>query len=125
MRDIGNRIGRYRLGRYAPPDNPRSRRLRWILAALLVWLAWASFGSEHSFLRLWRLEQEHRQAQQDLETARQEQERLDHHDDPAAQRAMYERSLRENSGMARPDEIVYRVKSATPDSGRTAPQTSR
>jgi cell division protein FtsB len=120
MRDIGNRIDRYRLGRYAPPASPRGRRLRWILAGLLVWLAWASFGSDHSFYRVWRLEREHVQAQRELDRLRREQERLeDESDSPEAQRTLAERKLRENSGMARPGEIIYRVQGGTPDSART------
>jgi cell division protein FtsB len=126
MRDIGSRIGRYRLSRYAPPDNPRGRRLRWILVGLLVWLAWTSFGSEHSFLRLWRLQQEHTQAHDQLETARRDQERIDRWtENPKARRDLAERKLRENSGMARPGEIVYRIKGATPDTGRMIPEPTR
>lgn len=126
MRDIGNRIGRYRLGRYAPPDSPRGRRLRWLFAGLILWLAWASFGSEHSFLRVWRLEREHSRAEKDLGRLRRDQERLDQQSDsPGAQRELAERMLRENSGMARPGEIVYRIKGAAPDSGRRAPETAK
>lgn len=122
MRDIGNRIGRYRLGRYAPPDSPRGRRLRWILAGLLVWLAWASFGSDHSFYRVWRLEREQVQAQRTLERLRREQESLDQEtDSPEARRSLAERMLRENSGMARPGEIVYRIQGGVPDTARMVP----
>jgi cell division protein FtsB len=124
MRDIGNRIGRYRLGRYAPPVNPRTRRLRWLLAGLLVWLAWASFGSEHSFYRVWRLQREDARAQREFDRLRAEQERLDaQSDSPEARRTLAERMLRENSGMARPGEIVYRIKGAIPDTSRRERRT--
>jgi len=126
MRDIGSRIGRYRLGRYAPPINPRNRRLRWILAGLLVWLGWASFGSEHSFYRVWRLQREDTRARQELDRLRVEQERIEaQNDSPQARRALAERMLRENSGMARPGEIVYRIKGATPDTGSRARRPGR
>src|SRR4029077_17231981 len=56
MGDIGRRINRYRLGRYAPDRVPLGRRLRVVWLIAMVWLAWAAFISEHSFYRTWRLD---------------------------------------------------------------------
>jgi hypothetical protein len=39
MSDIGSRIGRYRLSRYAIPLDPVRRRLRWFWLVVLAWVA--------------------------------------------------------------------------------------
>lgn len=111
MKDIGGRIRRYRLGRYAPAASPFRRRLRWVWLIGLAWLTWAAFLSEHSFYRTWRLDRENRQARADLARLRSEVERLDAESrDPAANRARSERQLRERHGMAKPGEIVYMIQ---------------
>ena len=102
MRDIGLKISRYRLGRYAPPGSPLKRGLRWVWLIAVVWLAWATLISEHSFYRTWRRE---------LERLRAEVQRLDGESrDPAAGRLRAERQLREQQGMAKPGEIIYLIQ---------------
>jgi cell division protein FtsB len=111
MRDIGRRINRYRLARYAPDGMPLARRLRiaWLIAA--VWLAWAALLSEHSFYRTWRLDRENTRTRKELDRVRGEVERLDAEArDPAAERMRAERRLREQQGMAKPGEIIYRIQ---------------
>ena len=62
MRDIGSKILRYRLSRYASPDDPWRRRIvRLVIPALLLWVVYAGVLSEHSWWRLWRLHREHDQ----------------------------------------------------------------
>jgi cell division protein FtsB len=111
MRDIGPKILRYRLGRYAPPGSPLKRRLRWVWLIAMVWLAWAALLSEHSFYRTWRLGHENTQTRSELERVRAEVERLDGESrDPAAKRLRAERQLREQQGMAKPGEIIYLIQ---------------
>jgi cell division protein FtsB len=111
MRDIGRRISRYRLARYAPDGVPLLRRLRIVWLIGLVWLAWAALLSEHSFYRTWRLDRENTRTRQELERVRAEVERLDADArDPAAERMRAERRLREQQGMAKPGEIIYLIQ---------------
>ncbi len=106
MSDIGNRIRRYRLSRYAAPRDPVRRRLRWFWLLALLWLAWAGLLSNHSAYRLWRLGAEQHRTQLEIEKARM--------DFAAVERERAERMLRAN-GMARPGEVVYRVRDGAPD----------
>jgi cell division protein FtsB len=116
MQDIGNRIRRYRLSRYAAPSDPVRRRLRWILPALLTWLLWTGFISDHSFYRLWQLERENARAQVEQRRVGEETRRLEVElKNPEALRNLAERTLREKDGMAKPGEIVYRIKGAAAD----------
>lgn len=111
MRDIGVRIRRYRLARYAPAGSPLRRQLRWALRIAVLWLAWAALLSEHSFYRTWHLDRENSQARRELAHLRSEVERLDGESrDPVATRLRAERQLRERDGMARPGEIIYRIQ---------------
>jgi cell division protein FtsB len=117
MRDIGNRIRKYRLQRYAGPEVQRRRRLRWAGLAAAVWLLWAGVVSDHSFYRLWRLQIEKARTQQQLDRLQVElRESEAEITDPQALRDLGERRLREQSGMSRPGEIVYRVQPAEGDS---------
>ena len=119
MGDIGSRIRRYRLSRYAQPESPFRHRLGWVWLALLAWVLWAGVVSDHSFVQLWRLDRERSRAERELRTARREIERIEADArDPDARRSSVERSLRERNGMARPGEIVYRIQQAPRDSLR-------
>ncbi len=109
MRDIGTRIQRYRLSRYAAPRDRTRRRLRWAWVAAALWLVYVGFLSEHSFWRLWQLRQEAARERADLQRTREQVERLTRDaDDPAIRRLTVERQLRERVQMARKGEIVYR-----------------
>ena len=114
MRDIGARIGRYRLSRYAPPEDRVRRRLRWVWLAAGFWLIWVGFGSEHNFVRLWQLSHARRSSAAELKRLNGEIARRDAQlNDPAEQRELAERALR-RTGMARPGEILYRIGPETP-----------
>jgi cell division protein FtsB len=116
MRDVTRRIQRYRLSRYAAPENPVRRRLPWLWVAALLWLAWVGVISDHSLWRIWRLSAENRRAAEDLVKARESIARLEREsEDPGLRRQQAERWLREQGGMARPGEIIYRIQDGSPD----------
>ena len=118
MRDIGHRIQRYRLSRYAVPTDPVRRRLRWLWVIATVWLVWVTLLSKGSFYRLWRLDVERRRIQTELVQARADIGALEKESrDPRARREWAERQAR-RAGMARPGEIIYRVGGAAPDTSR-------
>jgi cell division protein FtsB len=117
MRDIGRRIQRYRLSRYAGPDDPVGRRLRWAWPLLLLWLAYIGLLSDHSLIRIWQLNRERGRMQTELEAVQREIERLDRQmRDPALRRDLAEQALRERNGWARPGEIIYRIEGESADS---------
>ena len=117
MRDIGRRIQRYRLSRYGNPVAPVTRRLRWIWLVAIAWAAWVGFLSDHSFHRIWKLENGRAQAREQLEQASTARLQMNAElKDPAAQRERAEEKLRTEHGMARPDELIYRVQAVPADS---------
>jgi cell division protein FtsB len=120
MSDIGRRIQRYRLSRYASPGGGGIRRPPpWLLLIAAAWLVWASVLSDHSFYRIWRMSEDNRRATRDLEAMRQEIDRLDRQArDPSARMREAEQALRKD-GFARPGEIIYRVKKDSADSLRS------
>jgi cell division protein FtsB len=108
MRDIGTRIQRYRLSRYAAPERPLRRRMRWVWLAGALWLVWAGFLSEHNFVRLGRLARERERSAAEVKRMQAQVAVLDARlRDPAAQRDLVEHALREKAGMVRRDELVY------------------
>ena len=116
MRDIGTRIQRYRLSRYAAPEDRVRRGLRWAWLVGALWLVWVGFVSEHNFVRLQQLSHERRLSEERLQRLRGEVARLDAQQrDPAAQRLLAEHALREKSGMARPGEIIYQIRPGDPE----------
>jgi cell division protein FtsB len=115
MRDIGARIQRYRLSRYAPPQDRVRRGLRWAWLAAALWLIWVGLVSEHNFLRLWQLSHERQRSEVELRRLDAEIARLDAQQrDPTALRSLAEHALREKSGMARPGEIIYWIRPGGP-----------
>lgn len=117
MRDIGTRIQRYRLSRYASPAGDLLRRLRWALPLLGLWAVYAILLSDHSLLRMWRLNREGAEARRSLEDTRKELTQLEKDmNDPAIRRRQGEQLLREKSGFARRGEIIYRFPAAPGDS---------
>ena len=115
MRDIGTRIQRYRLSRYAAPESRAHRGLRWFWLAGALWLVWAGFLSEHNFVRLQRLARERQRSATELKQLREQIAALDARlRDPAAQRDLAEHALREKAGMARPGELIYRIGPTAP-----------
>ena len=114
MRDISSRLRRHRLSRYAPPSDPLRKGLRWGWVALGLWLIWIGVLSDHSLWRIWSLSRENLRTENALQVTRAEVERLDAElTNPETQRELAERALREKTGMARPGEIVYRIRGGT------------
>jgi cell division protein FtsB len=123
MRDIGTRIQRYRLSRYAAPGRTARRSLRWFWLAAALWLIWAGFVSEHNFVRLGRLARERARGNVELKRLHGQVAALDARlRDPAAQRELTEHALREKAGMARPGEIVYHIRTVSGAPQATAPR---
>jgi cell division protein FtsB len=115
VRDIGTRIQRYRLSRYAAPPDRARRRLRWAWVVGGLWLLYVGFLSEHSFYRLWQLRRESVRTRAQLQQARAEVARLRRDaDDPARRKYEAERQLRERMQMTRKGEIIYRYEGARP-----------
>ena len=116
MSDIGSRIRRYRLSRYAMPHDSVRRRLRWFWLVALAWIAWTGLLSDHSFYRLWRLDQERQRTEREIEITRGNLRALDRdRRDPVAQQERAERKMRAR-GMARPGELVYMIRETPADS---------
>ncbi len=120
MRDIGARISRYRLSRYAPPEDRLRRRLRWAWVAFALWAVWVGLLSEHSFLRLWSLGREDARNRVERRRLSADLERIERDlTDPQRRRLAAEDYLRHNAQMARKNEIVYQYSS--PRAGRPDP----
>jgi cell division protein FtsB len=115
MRDIGTRIQRYRLSRYAPPEDHVRRGLRWAWLVGALWLVWVGFVSDRNLVRLRQLSHERQRSEDRLQQLNGEVARLDAQQrDPAARRLQAEHALREKSGMARPGEIIYQIRPRDP-----------
>ena len=116
MRDIGSRIGRYRLSRYGSHSHG-SRLLLPVWIAIAAWSVWALAFSNHSFYKLWTLKRQNVEAKQELARTQRELSELESGlKDPAAVRELAEHQLREKTGMAKPGEIIYRIQPANRDS---------
>jgi cell division protein FtsB len=110
VRDIGDRIRRYRLTRFGPRDSSLFRRLAWVWPILGLWGAYVLFLGEHSVLRIWRLSRENQRMQTELISTRHELDRLEGRmNDPNVMRERAEHMLRERSGWAKKGEIIYRI----------------
>jgi cell division protein FtsB len=119
LSDIGRRIRRHRLTRYASPDDPLPRRLRWVWPLLAAWLAYVGVFSDHSLLRIWQMGREQARMERTLREVQAEIDRLDREmRDPGMRRELAEKAMRERNGWARPGEIVYRIRGERADSLR-------
>jgi cell division protein FtsB len=114
VRNIGERIRRYRLSRYG---HAAGIRLRWAWPLLFLWWVYAVLLGEHSLLSIWRMSQENQRLETEWVATRTELDRLERQlRDPREKKRMAERALRERSGWARPGEIIYRVPNVRGDS---------
>lgn len=92
------------------PQSKKSLR-RWllggVLCAILVWLA---FFDSHSLLRRYQWHQQHDQLTMENEQLRREIKRLRKKLDRPLTDSLVERIAREEYGMKRPNETVYRLQ---------------
>ena len=112
MRDIGRRIGRYRLSRYAPPVDRVRRSLRWGWWLAGLWMLWVGVISEHSLLRIWRLAAENHSTQAKLVSSSRQLDQI-----AATLRhpeRMIESTARREYRWARPGERVYIISGERP-----------
>jgi cell division protein FtsB len=86
--------------------------LRWWLlgGAVLLLLVWIGFFDSHSLLRRYRWHQEHDRLTQENKQLRQDIQRLREKLDRPLSDSLVERIAREEYGMKRPNETVYRLK---------------
>jgi len=116
MRDITRRLARHPSA-YGPPQGPWARLRRVIAIGLGLWLLWAGLVSDHSLIRLWQVGHRDVQVAAEARTVQAEAERIDHQlRDPGQRRDLAETVLREEHGLARAGEQVYRVDGSAPDS---------
>ena len=121
--NIGHRIQRYRLQRYRAPESMSERARLVLTLALAGWAIWALFLSDHSAVRLWRLEARKKASEQNLAATQLQVDRakqdLRAADDPDVEA----RVLREQHNFARPGELLYVIEG---EDGRvSAPDSSR
>ncbi len=115
-RDITARVLKKPLRSPYLPGGGERRWIRWALLAVSAWLLWAAVLSDHSLWRIVRLRQE--LTETDVETRRVQAEtrkleaRLD---DPRVRQEHAEEVLR-RQGLARPNEIIYRLGNGHADS---------
>ena len=92
------------------PQSKKSLR-RWLLGgALCAILVWLAFFDSHSLLRRYQWHQQHDQLTQENEQLRREIKRLRKKLDRPLTDSLVERIAREEYGMKRPNETVYRLQ---------------
>lgn len=92
---------------------PQSRQsLTWWLlgGALCALFVWIAFFDSHSLLRRYRWHQEHDRLTQENERLRQDIQRLREQLDRPLSDSLIEHIAREEYGMKRPGETVYRLQ---------------
>lgn len=115
MRDIGARFRRYRLSRYAPPEDRLLRHLRWAWLIFALWILWVGVVSDHSFYRLWSLGREDSRNRTEVMRLSADLERVERElTDPKRRRLAAEDYLRRNVRMARKNEVVYQYTTPRP-----------
>ena len=123
MRNIGIRIQRYKLQRYRAPESMSERARLLLTLALAGWGIWALFLSDHSAVRLWRLDAKKKAAEQTLASTQRgvvrAKDDLRAADDPEVEA----RVLRERHNFARPGELLYVIQGE--DGAVSAPDTTR
>ncbi len=119
-RDITGRVlGRSITSPFAPPEHPLRRRLGWLVLGVIAWALYAGVFSDHSVLRIARMRAELAASQRELARVKTESEAMQAQlDDPRARQEHAEATLREEHGMARPGEIVYRFRDGRLDTTR-------
>ncbi len=112
MRDVAARIKRYRLARYRT-DEPKARRalMRLLLVALCVWLAYQVIASDHGLIKISSTKMQMRQLAQEEQQLLAEKKNLNetlklYQNNPF----LLEKALRDQMGLVRDGERVYRFE---------------
>lgn len=94
------------------PQPQSTSRLRWWLigAALCALLVWIGFFDSHSLLRRYRWHQEHDRLTQENKRLQRDIQQLRKQLDRPLSDSLIERIAREEYGMKRSNETVYRLK---------------
>ena len=101
------------------PYHPGSGRRMWRRVALLAgtaWLLYAAVLSDHSLWRISRLRRELTQSEAELKEVQAETARLEARLDDPRVRAEHAEVVLRLQGLARPNEIIYRLGGAVADS---------
>ena len=115
MRDITRRLARHPSA-FGPPRGPWARIRRVVALGLGAWILWAGVISDHSLLRLWQVSHRNAQVEHEAAVVQNEAERIDRQlRDPEQRHDLAEHVLREEHGLARKGERVYRVDGSAPD----------
>lgn len=92
-------------------DEPNKNLRRWIIGGILcAVLVWIAFFDSHSLLRRYQWHQDRDQLATENQQLREEIERLRRQLDRPLTDSLVERIAREEYGMKRPGETVYRLK---------------
>lgn len=114
--DITGRVLRRPLRSPFAPDGGRRRWLRWALVAVSAWLLYAAVLSDHSLWRIVRLRQELAATEAEVTRVEAEARRLEARLDDPRDRAEHAEEVLRRQGLARPNEIIYRLGGAAADS---------
>lgn len=114
-RDITGRVLRRPLrSPYFPGGG--HRWLRWAILAASAWLLYVAVLSDHSLWRILRLRQQLAESDAEIQRVQAETRKLEARlDDPRVRQEHAEEVLR-RQGLARPNEIIYRLGESNADS---------
>lgn len=110
MRDIGIRIQRYKLSRYAPPEKLSERARLWLTLGLAGWLIWALFLSDHSAVKMMGLTHREGRTEATLASTQKAVKRLELDLKSANDPEVAERILHDRHNFARPGEMLYVIQ---------------
>lgn len=114
-RDITRRVlSRPLHSRYGRSGGPRW--LRWVLLAGSAWLFYSAVLSDHSLWRVLRLRQELSQSEAEVREVRAEAKALEARLNDPRSRAEHAEEVLRRQGLARPNEIIYRLGRSAADS---------
>lgn len=118
--DILSRLNKHR-SPFAEPESALSRSRRWLWPLAGLWLLYVGVLSDHSLWRLWQVGHAASTTAVAVQRTQAEAVRVDRQlHDPDERRDLAEQVLREEHGLARPGEQVYRVEGEpAADSSRT------
>lgn len=115
-RDITGRVLRRPLRSPYLPGGGGRPWLRWALLVVTAWLLYAAVLSDHSLWRILRLRQQLGEAEAETARVKSETSKLEARLDDPKSRAEHAEEVLRGQGMARPNEIIYRLGDPPADS---------